>query len=292
MLSLGHQINYLFAEDEFSDTFKIQGQNITYVKEDPFGIAEIYPTAEGGREWYVNMSNPENSSDFSETGGFGLIKQKDGSWTVNSTHVRLVVSSPSNQTLTGYIKLNLQEDANLTGTSKPNETSHSASNSESAEIDDLAFIGRSGRHNSEVPCEGTAYIGGLNRDGEVGWKKEIWHTGGYTEERAENRVTESILDRWIGWKVIMYDIPANNGTGVKLESYLDDMNNDTWTKITGIIDSGGWYTESPDREFFSEDCGRERDFIIDGAAPLVIFRSDNLILDFKNLSVREIVPYG
>jgi hypothetical protein len=246
----------------------------------------------------VNMSNPENSSDFSKTGGFGLIKQKDGSWRVNSTHVRLVVSSPSNQTywknveITGYIKLNLQEDANLTGTSKPNETSQSESNSESAEIDDLAFIGRSGRHNSEVPCEGTAYIGGLNRDGEVGWKKEIWHTGGYTEERAENRVTESILDRWIGWKVIMYDIPANNRTGVKLESYLDDMNNDTWTKITGIIDSGGWYTKSPDREFFSEDCGRERDFIIDEAAPLVIFRSDNLILDFKNLSVREIDPYG
>jgi hypothetical protein len=37
MLCLGHQINYLFAEDDFSDTFKIQGQNITYVKEDPFG---------------------------------------------------------------------------------------------------------------------------------------------------------------------------------------------------------------------------------------------------------------
>jgi hypothetical protein len=47
----------------------------------------------------------------------------------------------------------------------------------------------------------------------------------------------------------MYDIPANNDTEVKLESYLDDMNNDTWTKVTAIIDSGGWYTKSPDRVF-------------------------------------------
>ncbi len=75
---------------------------------------------------------------------------------MNSTHVRLVVSSPSNPTdwknveITGYIKLNLQEDTNLTGTSKPTETSQSASNSGSAEIDDIAFIGRSGRHSSEV----------------------------------------------------------------------------------------------------------------------------------------------
>ncbi len=35
-------------------------------------------------------------------------------------------------------------------------------------------------------------------------------------------------------------------------------------------------------EFFSAGCERERDFMIDEAAPLVIFRSDNLILDFKN----------
>ena len=296
MLCLVSKSEYSFAQDNLNDAFSTHEHNSTYLKEDPFGVAEIYPTADGGREWYVNMSNPQNSSDFSETGDFELVKQNDGSWRVNSTHVRLVVSSPPNLTnwknveITGYAKLSLPENDNSTKISKLNATSRSVNDSESPEIDDLAFIGRSGRHSSEVPCEGTAYVGGLHNDGSVGWKKEIWHTGGYTDERAKNLVTESILDKWIGWKVIIYNMPLNNGTGVKLESYLDDMNNNTWNKVTEIIDSGGWYSTSTDREFFSEDCGRARDHIITEAGPFVTFRTDNLILDFKNLSVREIDP--
>jgi hypothetical protein len=60
-------------------------------------------------------------------------------------------------------------------------------------------------------------------DGIVEWKKEIWHTGGYTAERSKAKVlTDSILGRWIGWKVVMYNI--NNDTAVKMESYIDDKN--------------------------------------------------------------------
>ena len=289
------------AESEFlseagavDDAFSIQDSNITNREKDIFGVSEIYPTANGGREWFVNMTNPANSSHFSETGGFELIKQKDGSWRVNSTHVRLVVETPQNMTkwknveITGYAKLSLPTNVNLTSSFTSNSNSTTTNNSDSAEIDDLAFIGRSGRHSSEVPCEGTAYVGGLHNEGSVGWKKEIWHTGGYTEERARNIVTEPILNRWVGWKVIVYDIQVNNQTAVKLESYLDDHNNDSWKKVTEVIDNGGWYSRSPDEEFFSAGCGKARDHIIVEAGPFVIFRTDNLILDFKNLSVREI----
>ena len=45
--------------------------------------------------------------------------------------------------------------------------------------------------------------------------KEIWHNGGYTAERAKAKVFDSILGRWIGWKVVMYNI--NNDTAVKME---------------------------------------------------------------------------
>jgi hypothetical protein len=233
------------AESEFlseagavDDAFGIQDSNITNREKDIFGVSEIYPTANGGREWFVNMTNPANSSHFSETGGFELIKQKDGSWRVDSTHVRLVVETPQNMTkwknveITGYAKLSLPTNVNLTSSITSNSNSTMTNNSDSAEIDDLAFIGRSGRHSSEVPCEGTAYVGGLHNEGSVGWKKEIWHTGGYTEERARNIVTEPILNRWVGWKVIVYDIQVNNQTAVKLESYIDDHNNDSWKKVT------------------------------------------------------------
>ena len=31
---------------------------------DKFGIKEIYPTKQGGREWYISMSNPRNDNIF------------------------------------------------------------------------------------------------------------------------------------------------------------------------------------------------------------------------------------
>jgi hypothetical protein len=290
------ELELLFEATAANDAFSVQDTDFMNRQKDIFGISEIYPTVSGGREWFVNMTNPANSSHFSETGGFELIKQSDGSWRVNSTHVRLVVETPSNMTdwknveITGYAKLSLPAIVNSTSSFSSDSISSPMNNSESEEIDDLAFIGRSGRHSSEVPCEGTAYVGGLHNEGSVGWKKEIWHTDGYTDERARNVVTEPILDKWVGWKVIIYDMHLNNETSVKLESYLDDHNNDSWKKVTEIIDSGGWYSRSTDDEFFKADCGKGRDHIIVEPGPFVIFRTDNLVLDFKNLSVREIDP--
>ncbi len=295
-LGITLESEFLSDTDTKNDAFSVQESNSTNDKKDIFGVSEIYPTASGGREWFVNMTNPANSTHFSETDGFELIKQNDGSWRVNSTHVRLVVETPQNMTewknveITGYAKLTLPTDVNSTSSFDSISNNSATNNSESEEIDVLAFIGRSGRHSSQVPCEGTAYVGGLHNEGSVGWKKEIWHTGGYTDERAKNIVTKPILDRWMGWKVVIYDLQVNNQTAVKLESYLDDHNNDSWKKVTDIIDNGGWYSRSTDEEFFSADCGRMRDQIIVEPGPFVIFRTDNLILDFKNLSVREIDP--
>jgi hypothetical protein len=87
----------------------------------------------------------------------------------------------------------------------------------------------------------------------------------------------------------MYNI-NNNSTAVKLESYLDDKNNNEWRKVTNLVDDGGWYANSSDKEFYSVDCGRPKDYIIANGGPIVTFRSDNTIWDFKNLSVREISP--
>jgi hypothetical protein len=46
--------------------------------------------------------------------------------------------------------------------------------------------------------------------------------------------------------------------------------------------------DTSDKEFYSVDCGKPKDYIMTNAGPNVMFRSDNLILDFKNLSTREI----
>ncbi|MFI5425327.1 MAG: carbohydrate-binding protein, partial [Nitrososphaerales archaeon] len=135
-------------------------------------------------------------------------------------------------------------------------------------------------------CEGTSLKGGIKVNGVVSWAKEIWHTGGYTDKRAEAQVTNSLIGRWIGWKIVIYNIDNNNA--VKMESYLDDKANNKWIKVTDLIDNGGWYSNSPDSVFYSANCGKPKDYVITNGGPIITFRSDNIVWDFKNLSVREI----
>src|SRR5918994_733716 len=261
-------------------------------EDDIFGISKIYPTKVGAREWFLNMSDPKNSSNFFITDNLNLTKLSDGSWRINASHVRMVVNTSEGQEkwknveITGYVRLSQLTNENVSDT---DDTSNGIADED--EIDDLVFISRSGRHSSEVPCEGTAYNAGIHTDGSVGWKKEIWHTGGYTEERAGQKIAESYLNKWIGLKAVVYNVMKDNETsGVKLETYIDGSNVNNWTKVSDIIDSGGWYTKSNNSEFFSAGCGRARDHVIIEGGPNVIFRTDNVVLDFKILSVREIQP--
>jgi hypothetical protein len=86
----------------------------------------------------------------------------------------------------------------------------------------------------------------------------------------------------------MYNM--NNNTAVKMESYLDDNNTNHWVRVTNLTDNGGWYADTSDKKFYSANCGKPKDYVMTNSGPEVTFRSDNMILDFKNLSVREILP--
>jgi hypothetical protein len=250
---------------------------------DKFGIKKIYPTRQGGREWFINMDNPKADGIFSITSRHNLTKQIDGSWRASDPDVRMTVDTPvgaepwKNVEITGYAKVISQISGNNM-TINGNEDNNT----------DLDWYARGRSHTSDAPCEGTALHGGIHLDGSVGWKKEIWHTGGYTEERGKSKVTtDSILGRWIGWKVIMYNL--YNGSAVKMESYIDNKDTNYWIQVTSLIDAGGWYAMSPDKEFYSASCGRQKDYVLANSGPYVSFRSDNLVWQFRNLSVREII---
>jgi hypothetical protein len=245
---------------------------------DKFGIREIYPTKENGREWYMNMENPKEDEHFSITFNPNITKQEDGSWRISTPVVRMNVKTLEGETnwknveMTGYAKI-----------------AGVIENSSNKVIEnDLTWYARGGKHNQEIPCEATAYMGGLYDNGKVGWKKELWFVGGYTDERQSEKVTNSLVDRWVGWKVVIYNI--NDNSEVKLESYIDNTNTNYWVKVTDLVDDGGWYAKMPDSHFFDADCSKDKDFIITNSGSTATFRSDNLIWDFKNLSVREIQP--
>ena len=242
---------------------------------DKFGIKKMYPTMQGGREWFIDMINPKSDGIFSITSNYNITKQRDASWRIDAPMVRMNID-----TLPG---VEPWKNIEITGYAKVVSKSSSSNNT------DLDWSARGGRQNSSIPCEGTALHGGLHIDGSVGWKKEIWQVGGYTAERAKAKIlTDSILGRWIGWKVVMYNI--NNDTAVKMESYIDNKNSNYWVKVADLVDNGGWFANSPDNIFYSANCGKAKDYIITNGGSIVTFRSDNLVWDFKNLSVREIIP--
>ena len=262
---------------------------------DKFGIREIYPTQSGGREWYVNMSSPTNDKNFYLSGGSEstnsslsnatssnsqLVKRPDGSYEVYGVRktgkydfsVRMNVNTthgmPSwkNVEMTGYLKV-------------------ISTNSSVSSID---WYARGRMHTSTSPCEGVAYHAGLKVDGTAFWQKEIWHTGGYTDFRDKVNATHPILGRWIGFKAIMYN--TNNDSAVEMQTYLDDNATNHWRKVMDTIDNGGWYANPANDLFYSADCGRSKDYVILNAGPIATFRSDNIIWDFKDLSIREIHP--
>ena len=244
-----------------------------------FKVKEIYPTIQNGREWFINLDDPTADGIFDPQSK--LTRQPDGSWQIKGRdgsgkyedQVRMNVNTPKgtpqwkNVEITGYAKVISTE----------------------SQMDRLDWYARGSRHSSSVPCEGTSLKGNIRVNGEVFWEKEIWHTGGYADEKGRAIATDnSLLDRWIGWKVVIYNI--NNDKAVKMESYLDDKNNNNWKKVTELIDNGGWYADSSDKVFYSANCGKTKDYVITNSGPIVTFRSDNMIWDFIDLSVREIQP--
>ena len=248
-----------------------------------FKPKEIYPTKQGGREWYLNATNPLEDKIFDPN--TNITRSPDGSWVVdpdsdNNYQVRMNVITPPGQEewknveITGYVKaVKVLSDASPEGSPTPKST--------------IDWFARGGRHSDSVPCEGTSLKGILRSNGLAAWQKEIWHSGGYTKNRAVVNVTSPILDRWIGWKVVMYNF--NNDTAVKMESYLDENANNNWKKVNEVVDNGGWYADYPDSVFYSVDCNRPKDYVVTNSGPIVTFRSDNMIWQFKDLSVREII---
>jgi hypothetical protein len=274
-------------------SLSIDSRNSNTATDDRSQIKQIYPTKASGREWFIDMDDPRSDGLFFITSNKNITKQEseEGFWRINDTSIRMNIDSPyglepwKNVEITGYVRI-----ISAINNSNTDNGEYSVNDDTTAEPE-LDFRARSGDHNSENPCDGTSMIGLLHADGSIGWKKEIWHTGGYSDEKSRIKVTsEPVLGRWVGWKVVIYNV--HNETAVKMESYLDNLNTNYWVKASEIIDDGGWYASSSDEEFYSANCGRPKDFIITNGGPLVTFRSDNLVWDFKNLSVKEIVVPG
>jgi hypothetical protein len=262
-----------------------QDTQTRYLYTDKFGVKKIYPTKKMGREWFINMDDPMADGVFDPQ--TELTRNADGTWRVGSAdkdegyngryHIVMNIDTP-----VGQIEW---KDVEITGYFKAIDVDESDDEEDnSSRLPVLQWYARGNNHNSELPCEGTSLKCRIYSDGHVGWVKEIWHDGGYTQERGNSRPTGSIKGRWIGWKAVIYNIEG--GKAVKMEGYLDDASNNNWNKVTEVTDNGDWYSE--EERFEEAECNRPKNYVITNSGAKAAFRSDGVRWDFKSLSVREI----
>src|SRR5215213_2027224 len=235
---------------------------------DRFGIEQIYDTASGGPTWYIEEQEDPTSDGYFY---YGLYRTTtvdysgNGVWRVDARSgtqehgIRMHVDSPSgkwkNTEMTGYFRV---VDGN----------------------DQITMIARHGpSYHDDGGCLAYGYYGMTAVDGNVFFKKKLWHfDGGYTKRLAQIDALDNILNDWIGMKFVVYDL--ENGD-VKLELWIDegDMTNN-WRKVTELVDDGGLRVEG-------EDCGTPSNHVVrEGTRSS--FRVDDSLFDFKKLSVREI----
>ena len=253
---------------------------------DKFGIKKIYPTKAGGEEWFMDMTDGQDSRSNPPS----MTKNSDGSFKVTSTQVRYGVYTTSGYDPSKITTLNQGQLVQKGYMQSPNDwknvelTGYVKVNSgQSGE--NFAWYARGGRHTGDgfpEGCEGTAYKPDLFYDGRVRFAKEQWHVS-YVFTSPKTPMG-SIEDKWVGFKGIMWNTIQNGKTVVKMEIWLDKNNDKNWVKVDERTDSGGWGNRGG-------ECGGQPDQIMTWGGPIATFRWDGATdVDIKNFSVREIQP--
>jgi hypothetical protein len=243
---------------------------------DKFNSTMIYPTKEDGEEWYItSAADPDKrerdirynmeTSDYANAGETNNISAIDHS----GLDKRGYITSQSdwkNVEMTGYINAkNVTDD------------------------EDLILYVRGERHNERYEgCLGTSYRGHLTYDGYTRFSKEQRHYSNQGVASIEKKPNlGSIIGKWVGMKMIVYNFEQNGKVNVNMEIWVDRNNDGNWTKVDQWIDSGGWGDQG-------RKCGGESDQIITWGGPIATFRINGLEdtndIEVDKLSIREIEP--
>jgi len=87
--------------------------------------------------------------------------------------------------------------------------------------------------------------------------------------------------QWVGLKFVCRNVDA--GKHVKLELYVDAEEKNDWKLVSEFTDAGGWKGQK-------NGCDKPLDYIITAGRPTVYFRTDEVDVELKKFSVREVAP--
>jgi hypothetical protein len=256
------------------------------------GVKMIYPTLSGAETWFFNPTNP-NDGQF-ERNGAEISKNSDGSWKLKPGTTRMLVFTKSSGLPSDEVRSSLPtyDYSRLAQTGyfyKPSDwknmeiTIYVKVLSTSGGGDEISLVSRSVRHSTNVQegCGGSSYHNNIDfTNGKFKFKKEMWHVD-YDIKPYSGITIGSTMNKWIGFKGIVYNLPDGS---VKLESYIDKDNNNNWQKATELVDKGNW------GDGMTHCKAKTGGAAITWGSPMVIFKSNGVTYDFKNLSVRQIAP--
>jgi hypothetical protein len=254
------------------------------------GIKQIYHTAPGGETWFFNPDNPDDGQF--DPNGADISRNADGSWHLDPGTTRMLVFTKSAGLLSDSARGSLPtydyaELAQIGHWYKPTDWKNTEMTgyfkvTSTQSGDGISFVTRSVRHNEAVAngCGGSSYHNNIRLEGTFQYKKEQWHVN-YDILSPTKSGIGSIMDKWVGFKGIVYNLPNGN---MKLESYVDKNNNNQWEKVQELTDSGNWGDDMT-------HCNASTDGAqITWGSPMAIFKSNGVTYDFKKLSLREITP--
>lgn len=250
---------------------------------DIFGIRKIYDTKTGGFEWYMNMDDPEEDPHLNN---YGNIQENDNNSYNIGDRSRLSVYSEDGidndeGNMDTYDFSELREKGYW---HKPTDWKNVEITGEyhyrGGDGPGITHFVRSEDHSSlHDGCGGSSYKNKIYFNGTSNFNKEQAHPTSWEMPHIEHNYGD-LKNHWFRFKTIVYNFPMGY---VKLENWLDPYNDNNWIKIGQHVDKGDWGKDGT-------KCGGKSDEIITWGSPNVTFRWDDISVDFRNLSIREIEP--
>ena len=287
----------IWTVTDFSGNSATASQTVTINESttDLFGITKIYPTKTGGPKWQMNSDNILNDSQFT------TIPPPSNTCSTLATCTILYQNISKNDWHAARIDVPANEGIRMVVQTAPDSlwlntemTGYYKLRNSVYYPQEFIHVLRSGTPHAST-CQGYSYYAGITFDGDVAKiQKSLYHGGdrlGYSSTFFIHGVTTPLNDRWIGMKTVTYNV--NDNTGVKIEIWLDDLADNDWRKVYEQTDNG-WSIQGDPEDYgcINPLTGLTRtsnDIILWGGTEQQ-FRADNAEIDFKALSIREIVP--
>lgn len=253
---------------------------------DRYGINEIYPTIENGREFFSHWDEggPRvlNILERDPIDSELVLRGKNPQLTIDGKGIATMEGK--NPEFVSNPRIYIYDEQEQKKWNNVEVTFYQKRISEQTEFSYSGLNAGTRSEHQDVTDEniifGQTYYGRFTNDGRIHFVKEIEH-GDYVNSPEEKFSWDSKdgtipFDVWIGYKFIVRTFETTGS--VKLELYMDmtdGVDGGNWNKVSEFIDDGSW----GGNKIFSE------------SATSVFLRNDGLgIAQYKNFSVREISP--